>query len=190
MAIAFTEEECVNIRESLLKEAYILIQEKKVKDITVDELAKSVGISKGAFYKFFSSKEQLFYALLRQMHERLYGPALKMLENKTDDPSVVLTNAILEACKLLDDSKLNRFWEEDAKVILQALPKEELKEQVDEETKLFHSFLHLYDCKVNEEIAINALKSLIYTTSMRKELGDDYPTILLWMASGICEKLF
>ena len=54
MAIAFTEEECVNIRESLLKEAYILIQEKKVKDITVDELAKSVGISKGAFYKFFS----------------------------------------------------------------------------------------------------------------------------------------
>ncbi len=190
MAIAFTEEECLNIKESLLKEAYILIQEKKVKDITVDELAKSVGISKGAFYKFFSSKEQLFYTLLRQMHEKLYGPALKMLETKTNDPSVVLTNAILEACKLLDDSKLNRFWEEDAKEILQALSKEEMKEQLEQETKLFHTFLNQYQCKVNEETARNALRSLIYTTNMRKQLGDDYPKILLWMALGICEQIF
>ncbi len=190
MAIAFTEEECMNIHDSLLKEAYILIQKKKMKDITVDELAKSVGISKGAFYKFFSSKEKLFYALLRQMHEKIYGPAIEMLQENTDDPSIVLTNAILEACKLLDDSKLKRFWEEDAKEILQALSKEEMKEQIVEETNLFHAFLNQYNCKINEELAINALRSLIYTTNMRKELGDDYPTILRWMVKGICEQLF
>ncbi len=190
MPLAFSEEECRNIRNALLENASLFIETRSVSDITVDELAKSVGISKGAFYKFFSSKEQLFYTLLRQMHNKIYGPALDLLKTKNSDPSVVLTEAILEACKLLDDSKYTRFYEEDAKSILESISQEDKKRQLEEETELFRLFLKQYGCKVNETVAMNALRSLIYTTSMRKKLGEDYATILKWMASGVCSQLF
>lgn len=48
--------------------------------VTIKQLTDSVGISKGAFYLFYPSKEHLFYALLRQMHTELYGPAMELLE--------------------------------------------------------------------------------------------------------------
>lgn len=190
MPLAFSKEECQKIRNALLENACLYVQTRSVSDITVDELAKSVGISKGAFYKFFSSKEQLFYTLLRQMHNKIYGPALDLLKTSSNDPSFVLTKAILEACKLLDDSKYARFYEEDAKRVLDSIPEEDKKKQIEEETELFRLFLKQYDCKVDEELAMNALRSLIYTTSMRKELGEDYATILEWMVNGICNKLF
>lgn len=102
------------------------------------------------------------------MHNKIYGPALDLLKTKNSDPSVVLTKAILEACKLLDDSKYTRFYEEDAKSILESISQEDKKKQLEEETELFRLFLKQYGCKVNETLAMNALRSLIYTTSMRK----------------------
>lgn len=58
MPLAFSEEECRNIRNALLENASLFIETRSVSDITVDELAKSVGISKGAFYKFFHLKNR------------------------------------------------------------------------------------------------------------------------------------
>lgn len=191
MPIAFTAEERSAITEKLLASARPFVKEQSARKITVEQLTASAGISKGAFYRFYPSKEHLFYALLRQMHAELYGPAMQLLQEGRGTPARQLTQAILAGCRALDESGLCRFWEQDAPEILCAIPPEERRAQQEQEYAVFHRFLtQSGTLKVPEEQAVNALRSLILTVPMRKKLGEDYPRILFWMAQGICAQLF
>lgn len=44
----------------ILKEAFVLFLRKNFKEVTMQELVERTGLSKGAFYHYFKSKEQLF----------------------------------------------------------------------------------------------------------------------------------
>ena len=106
MPIAFTAEERTVLTGQLLESARRFVKEQSARKVTVEQLTDSVGISKGAFYLFYPSKEHLFYALLRQMHTELYGPAMELLEQPKGTPAQQLTCAILEGCRALDESGL------------------------------------------------------------------------------------
>ena len=191
MPVAFTAEERAVLTEKLLQSARAFVKEQSARKITVEQLTASVGISKGAFYLFYPSKEHLFYALLRQMHAELYGPAMQLLARPQGGPARQLTEAILAGCRALDESGLCRFWEQDAQDILRAIPVEERKAQQEQETAVFHEFLAQNGAAaVPEELAINALRGLVMTVPMRKKLGADYPQVLLWMAQGVCARIF
>ena len=191
MPIAFTAEERTALTQKLLQSARSFVKEQSARKITVEQLTNSVGISKGAFYLFYPSKEHLLYALLRQMHAELYGPAIQLLAQPDGTPAQQLTEAILAGCRALDASGLCRFWEEDAPEILRAIPAEERKAQQAEEYAVFHCFLAQNGAAaVPEALAMNALRSLVMTVSMRKKLGEDYPQVLLWMAQGVCARIF
>jgi len=51
-------------KELIIKVACKLFLQKSFKEVTMQELVKSTGLSKGAFYHYFESKEQLFLAVL------------------------------------------------------------------------------------------------------------------------------
>ncbi len=66
MPTAFTQHERAHIRAALQSKGYELFAAYGIKKTSVEELAKSAGISKGAFYLFYDSKEELFFELLEQ----------------------------------------------------------------------------------------------------------------------------
>ena len=77
MPRGFTEQEKINIRNRLLrsgKEAFGLFGIRKT---SVEDLAKESGISKGAFYQFFPSKEDLYFAVIRdyetEQHQQMFS---------------------------------------------------------------------------------------------------------------------
>ncbi|WP_099469986.1 TetR/AcrR family transcriptional regulator [Konateibacter massiliensis] len=70
MARSFSEAEKVNIREKLIKECEISWTTIGYKKTKIDELCSKVGISKGAFYVFFDSKEHLFCRVFDIFQER------------------------------------------------------------------------------------------------------------------------
>jgi AcrR family transcriptional regulator len=47
-------------REHILKTAFSLFLQKSFKEVTMNEIVEATGLSKGAFYHYFESKEQLF----------------------------------------------------------------------------------------------------------------------------------
>ena len=102
MPIAFTAEERTVLTGQLLESTRRFVKEQSARKVTIKQLTDSVGISKGAFYLFYPSKEHLFYALLRQMHTELYGPAMELLEQPKGTPAQQLTCAILEGCRALE----------------------------------------------------------------------------------------
>ena len=73
--MAVTDYETEQLRKALLKETRHCAVTLGMKKTSVEQLTKSVGIAKGSFYKFYESKEMLFFAVLEGIHAELYGVA-------------------------------------------------------------------------------------------------------------------
>ena len=80
MARSFSERERENIKKSLQKACKQSWTQYGYKKTNVDELCKQVGISKGAFYLFFESKEALFCDVLCSVQEQICDTASKIIE--------------------------------------------------------------------------------------------------------------
>lgn len=71
MPKAFTAKDKAVIREKLLDGARDCVARFGVRKTSVETLARAGGISKGAFYYFYPSKERLFYEVIRETGEAL-----------------------------------------------------------------------------------------------------------------------
>ena len=71
MARSFTELEKENIKKGLQDACKRSWTQYGYKKTSVDELCREAGISKGAFYLFFESKEALFCEVLCSVQEQI-----------------------------------------------------------------------------------------------------------------------
>jgi AcrR family transcriptional regulator len=71
MAVGFTENEKIIIREKLQSAAQQCLKTYGVRKTTVEQLTKIAGISKGAFYNFYEAKEILFFEVLEKFQESI-----------------------------------------------------------------------------------------------------------------------
>ncbi|GJL96194.1 MAG: hypothetical protein DHS20C06_00110 [Hyphobacterium sp.] len=78
MPRAFNSREETAIRDSLRKSGRDLFCRNGLAGTTIDALARAAGIAKGSFYKFYSSKEVLYFDLLEDANEALRQPLLKV----------------------------------------------------------------------------------------------------------------
>jgi AcrR family transcriptional regulator len=72
-------------REELLASAMDVFAERGYRDASVDEVAQRAGYSKGAFYWHFSSKDDLFYALLEERVLKPWEESIRLLESAPPD---------------------------------------------------------------------------------------------------------
>ena len=114
--MAFTDEQNEQIRNDLIREAQRCGITIGMRKTSVEQLTEAVGISKGSFYKFFDSKELLFFAVLEDIHTECFAVAQKSLqENATLLPAERAAAAILPAVgsprqKPLCSSKMTQIF--------------------------------------------------------------------------------
>ena len=84
MATAFTESEKELIRDKLKHVARQCLSQYGVKKTTVDQLVQLTGISKGAFYMFYPSKEILFFTVLEDYQAELMAEFAEKLKKMTE----------------------------------------------------------------------------------------------------------
>lgn len=82
--MAFSAEENAAIRETLLREARRCAVTLGLRKTSVEQLTEAAGISKGLFYKYFTSKELLFFEVLEDIHSEVYQVAEQALEEGKD----------------------------------------------------------------------------------------------------------
>jgi AcrR family transcriptional regulator len=91
-------------RERLLESAKRLFSQKGYYATSVEDIVASAGLSKGAFYFYFKSKEELFKSLVEEMHLNI----VKRLENFLER-ELPLEDALIEHAKVfLEDIYQNR----------------------------------------------------------------------------------
>lgn len=96
-------------REHILITAFILFLQKSYKEVTMKEIVQASGLSKGAFYHYFKSKEELFNEIV----ERYYFIMMDVPFDRFDRTSLkqfyhdyvqYLVDSFMNLKKVLDDN--------------------------------------------------------------------------------------
>ncbi|MBQ6564413.1 MAG: helix-turn-helix transcriptional regulator [Clostridia bacterium] len=193
MATAFSEKERARIVVSLRETARKVALESGMNKVTVEELASKAGISKGAFYKFYPSKELLFLEILEETHTQVYGIAGMLLaQSKAVAQKERAAETILNVCRLLEQSGMVPFIENDLPVLLQNLPEEVLKAHYHGDEIHVMELLHRIapDSHVPDDFAAATVRSLLLFVAHRTQIGEHYPEVLELLVHGACEQLF
>lgn len=191
--MAFTDFEFEQLQRALLQETRRCAVTLGMKKTSVEQLTRAVGIAKGSFYKFYESKEMLFFAVLEGIHSELFGVADRVM---SDDgglpPSERAAKAILAVCKRLSETGDMVFIENDAKLLLQRLPENVKTEHYHDDETHIRELLEKYDLapKGGASLAAAAVRGLILTVSHKTQIGALYPQVLETLVHGACRELF
>ncbi len=139
MPKGFTDHEKELIRQRLLEQGYKQFSSYGLKKATVEDLAAAAGISKGAFYQFYESKEALFMQVLEERAERRFRQEmLAMLDLPGPSPRANLLALLQKAFSLFKTMPMLRFMTGgDYDLLFRRIPAEALQEHLAGDRQFF-----------------------------------------------------
>lgn len=99
----FTEHEKEQILQSLLSNGKELFSQYGLSKTSIDQIVNACGIAKGSFYKFFSSKEELYLAILKN-EEHIRDHLLSELLRDDLPPKALLSAFLHKAYRMVEDN--------------------------------------------------------------------------------------
>ncbi|MGO5073592.1 TetR/AcrR family transcriptional regulator [Clostridium sporogenes] len=193
MGTAFTDNEKNIIKTKLKACASSCMSKYGIKKTTVDELVKEVGISKGAFYKFYDSKELLFFEVFEDYHSEIYGAALNILITRTDlSERERIEEALLKACKLMKESSIMYIVENELQYLLGKIPPEVLEDHFHSDDVHIQELIRKSGITINKspEFVCAVTKAIMLTLSHQKNIGEEYyDDVLKLLVKGACQQL-
>ncbi len=132
MPKGFSAQERDLIRERLIEQGYKLFSAYGLKKTTVEELADAAGISKGAFYLFYESKEALFMDVAEEKAEKRFrGELLAAIDRPGESPRARLLAVLKVAIDLFRTiPMLQAFTGVDYDLLFRRVPPEKLKQHI------------------------------------------------------------
>ncbi len=128
-------------RDQILTSAFKLFFEKGYKEVTMSELVKATGLSKGAFYHYFSSKEELYNVTLdKYIGSYIQNFSLEFDENLTLRENLIqlFSRFAFITTELKETLHKKEFGMANYLLFLQeAMKKEEFKEKLSEYNNRF-----------------------------------------------------
>lgn len=191
--MVFTERQNESIRSDLIREARRCGVTIGMRKTSVEQLTEAVGISKGSFYKFFDSKELLFFVVLEDIHTECFAAARKsLLENARLAAADRAAAAILAACRWLSETQAFVFIENDAEFLLRRLPEEVKTAHYHDDETHIRALLEESGLQPRGGMALAAatVRGLILTVSHQEQIGALYPQVLETLVRGACRELF
>lgn len=191
MARSFTEREKENIKKSLQEACKQSWTQYGYKKTSVDDLCKQAGISKGAFYLFFESKEALFCDLLCSVQKEIQDAAWKVMEECENKYGVA------EALKLIyrEYDKNNFLYNSnntDFTILMNKLSEEQFKkieESNNRNQQIFTSQPYL-KLKVDTNKALSVLYSLIMNIKNKDILPYNHVDTFDFMVDHLIDSLY
>jgi AcrR family transcriptional regulator len=192
----FTEREKEEIKQSLMTKGKELFIKYGLAKTSIDDIVQASGIAKGSFYKFFSSKEELFYVILQSQEEisnRLIGGHLQ----EDLPPKELIASFLHMAYQMADDNPLLQQWfqEPDRERILRKVPqhlKADYTEGYTEKGIVFAQALIDRGVlkELDPEVANGILKAILMLRLNKDELGKDlFPQIMDEIIDYVAEGL-
>src|SRR5215510_6676109 len=128
MPKAFSEREKEMIQARLVAAGDKLFAAHGLKKTNVDELARAAGISKGAFYLFYESKEALFMDVMEAVERRSRSAILAAVDQPGPTPRARLLAVLKVGFDLLKTTPALRFFNgSDADGLALRVPLEKLQ---------------------------------------------------------------
>ncbi|MEO3788277.1 TetR/AcrR family transcriptional regulator [Actinocorallia sp. B10E7] len=174
MPRAFTTEESERIRERLLLAGRESFARGGLRGTTVEGLARAAAISKGAFYRFFDSKEALLLELLAE-HERAEHARIE--EAVRADPARVIDVLVDGAVHAVERAPFLAVLmsEEGLRVVGSLTPAEQKDLMERDDRTIARIFAALREAGMTLDLTEDALlgltRSLVFTGWHRADIG-------------------
>ncbi len=167
-----------------------------LKKTSIDDIVNACNIGKGTFYRFFQSKEELYFTILEKEEEFRTKLIEEMLltDNKPKEAFKTFLKNVFEY--ISDNQFLSRVIDgEDVDILFRKLPKERLENHFkkDEEivTLIIAKWKNLDVLKEeNPVILTGILQSLFYLFTFKDKLGKNFPLIIDRLIDFIVEGIF
>ena len=176
MPKAFSDQEKDTIRGQLREKGRKLFEKQGLKKTSVDELAQAVGISKGAFYLFYESKEELFMEILEGLETdfrtRVFEFSISSKRNARRRLSKLFTGVLLTRDEY---PLLKNFGLKEYEYLARKLPAQRVQAHVTQDDQFVDEFLKQIKrrgvpVKASPRVVSNLMKSLFFVSLHREEL--------------------
>ena len=131
MPKAFTQHEKELIGQRLLEQGYRLFSVYGLKKTNIEEIARAAGISKGAYYSFYESKETLFMDVIEEAEKRVRQQILAVIDLPGPSPRARLLAVLQKAFSLFREIPILQFSTgSDYDLLFRRIPAEKLQEHL------------------------------------------------------------
>ncbi|NLD99906.1 MAG: TetR/AcrR family transcriptional regulator [Fibrobacter sp.] len=174
MPKSFSPQQRDQILKMLLANGKELFSRFGLQKTTVEEIARKCGISKGAFYLFFNSKEELFFEIIEKEEVTMKNSLLKSFPTNPspEDLTKVLSNAFSFASK--NPVIMQAFNPHQFQLLIGKLPPEQIASHINKDNDFANALinaLHIPDGSKEVEIVSGLLRSLFLVYLHKDEMG-------------------
>ncbi|HLR09720.1 MAG TPA: TetR/AcrR family transcriptional regulator [Bacillota bacterium] len=179
MSRGFSEREKAWITDSLIEQGRILFRQLGFQKTSIADITKKVGIAQGTFYKFFRSKEELYFAILEKEEETIkkqWAEIDIITDNQPKNTIKQILKSMLDTVEtnpLLRDLYLGKHLPH----MVHQLPPKRLKRHFSHDSTSLQSLIGkwkqagiILDDK--PEIIAGILRSLFLVTLHKQEVGE------------------
>lgn len=189
MATAFTDTEKEFIEKKLKEVAYDCLRKYGVRKTTVDQIVQMTGIAKGSFYKFYDSKEILFFTVLEDYQKSIIDELINKIKREEDIGVDKFTELFYEIYQKVRQSFLmNLIKNNEFEYLRRKLPKDliirhhSLDDMLAE--KIF-SHIKIKD-EINIDIVTASLRAIFISMVYIDEVGEkDFDEVLKLLLKGL-----
>ena len=172
----FSESERIAISRRLIAAAEGLFARRGIRATTVEQLAKAAGISKGAFYLFYPSKEALFFAVVENVETAMQARLEQQVADAPHDGLRLLLRASLQARE--ENPLFDVAISEEAVAVMRTMSPEEQEAFLRRDIEMTESIAaHLaaagVTMTVSPEVLAGLLRAMVFVGLHRDDIGAD-----------------
>ena len=165
------------IYKKLIEAGSISIAKYGFKKTSIDDIAKKVGISKGAFYTFFPSKEVFFFKLMEVLEREVKNKFISVFPRDRSNFKVDIVNNIydfINSDKVSEIINILNCGELD--YIMRGLPKEEMEKHLHKDREDIIEFLEPIKDMVDFsgldiEYIMGMIRAIFFSLIHEKQIG-------------------
>jgi len=194
MPKAFSEQEKQIISQRLLKQGYNQFSAYGLKKTNIEEIAKAAGISKGAFYGFYASKEELFMDVIEEVEGRVRQELLTAIDLPGPSPRARLYKIFQKAIQLFSSLPILRIFSSgDFELLFQRIPEKKIKDHLGSDQAFFNILIERCQnsgipFKANADLVVSMFYPLIMSVfqeekNSHNKLGGNLEALLELIAA-------
>lgn len=196
MPRGFTEQERAAIRDSLLEKGKEHFGRLGLQKTNVEDLTRAVGISKGAFYLFYSSKEELFFDLLEQFEAEIKRALLGDIAEIAASPRDALKGVLMKTIAIWKSNALfAHFSNEEFARLVRKLPAERVRDHQRADDAFAADFATAWKARGVElrhepRIISGLIRALFFVSLHEDDFGDGvYPDVIDMLTEVVADRL-
>ncbi|WP_088049297.1 TetR/AcrR family transcriptional regulator [Virgibacillus dakarensis] len=178
MSRGFNEYEKQFITNSLIEQGKILFSKFGFQKTSILEITKNVGIAPGTFYKFFNSKEDLYFVILEMEEEKIKEQCANVNIFKENQPKKAIKSILQQMINTIETNPLIRelYFGSNMEALLKKLSPELLEKHFKNDSNSLLSLIEKWNIEgitleENPEVIAGVLRSLFVLTLHQKEIG-------------------